>query len=288
MPNEVLEKRELAPRTHYLRVEAPLVASHAQPGQFIILRLHEKGERIPLTIADSDPAERSITLIVQEIGGTTKQIAALRAGDHVSDVLGPLGTPSEIENFGTVVLLGGGFGIAAIHPIAKKLRAIGNRVISILGARTKELLILEKEMRAASHEVIIVTDDGSYGRQGLVIDPLKEMIAQGTRIDRVVAIGPLPMMRAVAELTRPYGIRTVVSLNPVMVDGTGMCGGCRVSVGEATRFACVDGPEFDAHLVNFDELVSRTQMYRDFERFHLCKLEEKLSSTSVPEGAVNK
>lgn len=281
---QILEKRELAPRTHYFRVKVPLIARHAQPGQFIILRVHERGERIPLTIADSDPQSGTITLIVQEIGATTRQLAMLRTGDEIRDILGPLGTPSEIEKFGTVVLLGGGFGIAAIHPIAKALRNAGNTIVSIIGARTRDLIIMEDEMRAASHDLVIMTDDGSYGRKGLVIDPLKEMIESGRRVDRVVAIGPLPMMRAVAELTRPYGIKTVASLNPVMVDGTGMCGGCRVAVGDSTKFACVDGPEFDAHLVDFNELSARTQMYRDFEKTHMCRIEERLQQLESAQG----
>jgi ferredoxin--NADP+ reductase len=281
---KILEKRELAPRTHYFRIQAPLIATHARPGQFVILRIHEKGERIPLTIADCDPSEGSITLIVQEIGATTKQLALLKTDDEIRDVLGPLGTPSEIENFGTVVLLGGGFGIAALHPIAKALRAAGNTVVSIVGARTKHLLIMEHEMRSVSHEFVVLTDDGSYGRQGIVTEPLREMIESGRAIHRVVAIGPLPMMRAVAELTRPHCIPTVVSLNPVMVDGTGMCGGCRVSVGDTTKFACVDGPEFDAHVVDWDELAARLRMYRDFEQKHLCRIEEKLQSLQLSEG----
>jgi len=280
----IIEKRELAPRTHYLRIEAPLVVRHARPGQFVIIRLHDRGERIPLTIADMDPAEGSITLIVQEIGATTRQLAQLKTGDVILDVLGPLGSPSEIEKFGTVVLLGGGFGIAAIHLIAKALREAGNTIVSIVGARTRELLIMEQEMKATSDEFIVMTDDGSYGRKGLVIEPLREMIEAGRHIDRVVAIGPMPMMRAVADLTRPHGIRTVVSLNPVMVDGTGMCGGCRVTVADATRFACVDGPEFDAHLVDFDELAKRSQMYRDFEKLHVCRLEERLQQLDIPQG----
>jgi ferredoxin--NADP+ reductase len=280
----IIEKRELAPRTHYLRIEAPLVVRHAQPGQFVIIRVHDRGERIPLTIADMDPAEGSITLIVQEIGATTRQMAQLKTGDTIRDVLGPLGSPSEIEKFGTVVLLGGGFGIAAIHLIAKGLREAGNTIVSIVGARTRELLIMEQEMRAISDEFIVMTDDGSYGRKGFVIEPLREMIEAGRHIDRVVAIGPMPMMRAVADLTRPCGIKTVVSLNPVMVDGTGMCGGCRVTVADATKFACVDGPEFDAHLVDFDELAKRSQMYRDFEKLHVCRLEERLQQLDIPQG----
>ncbi len=280
----IVEKRELAPKTHYLRIKAPLVARHAQAGQFVIIRLHERGERIPLTIADLDETEGTITLIVQEIGGTTRQIALLKSGDEIRDVLGPLGTPSEVENFGTVVLLGGGFGIAAIHLIARALRRVGNTIISIVGARTRELLIMEEEMRAVSDEFIVLTDDGSYGRRGLVTEPLREIIESGGKIDRVVAIGPLPMMRAVAELTRPAAIKTVVSLNPIMVDGTGMCGGCRVSVGSETRFACVDGPEFDAHAVDFNELAARAQMYRDFEENHLCRIEQQLSNLELSQG----
>ncbi|MGB9691847.1 MAG: sulfide/dihydroorotate dehydrogenase-like FAD/NAD-binding protein [Candidatus Sumerlaeaceae bacterium] len=280
----IVDKRELAPRTHYFRVKVPLVATHAQPGQFIILRVHERGERIPLTIADSNPQDGTVTLIVQEIGATTKQLAKLHSGDEIRDILGPLGTPSEIEKFGTVLLLGGGFGIAAIHPIAKALRKVGNTIVSIIGARTRDLLIMENEMRAVSDELVIMTDDGSYGRQGFVIEPLRELIEEGRQIDRVIAIGPLPMMRAVAELTRPYRIKTVASLNPVMVDGTGMCGGCRVTVGQTSKFACVDGPEFDAHLVDFDELAARTQMYRDFEKVHVCRIEERLQQLESRES----
>ncbi len=261
----ILEKKTLAPRTHWFRIEAPLIASHAQPGQFVIVRVDEAGERVPFTIADFDPAEGSITLVIQEVGETTRQIGALVTGDTIRDVLGPLGAPSEIENFGTVALLGGGFGIAAIHVMAKALLAAGNRVVSIIGARTKDLLIMEPEMRRASTEVVVVTDDGSAGRKGIVTGPLKEMLGAG-EVQRVIAVGPIPMMRAVGELTRPFGVKTIVSLNPVMVDGTGMCGGCRVEVGGITKFACVDGPEFDAHETNFDELVKRTRMYRAMEQ----------------------
>jgi ferredoxin--NADP+ reductase len=269
---KILEKQLLAPRTQYLRIHVPLVARHALPGQFVIIRLDEFGERIPLTIADLDAEEGSITLIVQEVGRTTEQIGRLETGDEIRDVLGPLGMPSEIEKFGTVVLLGGGFGIAAIHLITKALREYGNTIVSIIGSRSKDLLIMEDQMRRLSDEMVIMSDDGSIGRKGLVTEPLAEMIAAGRKIDRVIAIGPMPMMRAVTELTRPHGIKTIVSLNPVMVDGTGMCGGCRVQVGEETKFACVDGPEFDAHLVNFDELTKRTQMYREYEKQENCRL----------------
>lgn len=281
---KILEKRLLAPKTHYLRIDAPLIATHAQPGQFIVLRLNETGERVPFTIADIDPAEGSITLVVQEIGKTTQQVGALNTGDEIRDVLGPLGAPTEIEDYGTVVLLGGGFGNAAIHLMAKAFRKAGNKVISIIGARTRDLLIMEDEMRKASDELIVMTDDGSYGRQGFVITPLKEMLeADPQSVNHVVAVGPIPMMRAVGEVTRPYSVKTFVSLNPVMVDGTGMCGGCRVQIGDKTKFACVDGPDFDAHLVNFDELVSRNRMYMSAqeEALHQCKLDVQTEATKV-------
>lgn len=271
---KILEKYVLAPKTHYLRLDAPLIARHAQPGQFVIVRLREGGERVPFTIADINPAEGTITLVIQEIGKTSQEVGDLKTGDEVLDLLGPLGMPSEVENFGTVVLLGGGFGIAAINLLGRALRKHGNKLISIIGARTKDLLIMEKEMREMSNELVIMSDDGSIGRQGLVTQPLKEMLEAGVKVDRVVAVGPIPMMRAVSDLTRPYGVKTIVSLNPVMVDGTGMCGGCRVEVGNETKFACVDGPEFDGHLTNFDELTMRNNMYRTQQdvSLHKCKL----------------
>jgi len=270
----IIEKKTLAPRTNYFRIESPLIAGHALPGQFVILRLDEGGERIPITIADIDTDEGSITLIVQEAGKTTQRMGTLRSGDEIRDVLGPLGMPSEVEDFGTVAMLGGGFGIAAIHLLAKALRKHKNHIVSIIAARTKDLLIMENEMRGVSDELHIKSDDGSVGTKGLVIEPLDEMLKAGRHIDRVVAVGPIPMMRAVGELTRPYGIKTIVSLNPVMVDGTGMCGGCRVEIGDDTKFACVDGPEFDAHLINFDEFVKRNQMYKEYEKLSAesCRL----------------
>ena len=282
---KILLKETLAPRTHYFRIEAPLVARHAQAGQFIILRVDEQGERVPFTIADIDREEGSITLVIQEVGETTRQLGAMRTGDEIRDLLGPLGMPSEIENFGTVALLGGGFGIAAIHVLAKALRAAGNHVVSIIGARNRDLLIMEKEMRAVSDEVIVMTDDGSAGRQGIVTLALKEMLDAG-RVNRVCAVGPIPMMRAVGELTRPYGVKTIVSLNPVMVDGTGMCGGCRVEVGGKTLFACVDGPEFDAHETNFQELIHRTQMFRPMERRETdtCRMLKQAEATRTTEA----
>ncbi|MCX7020398.1 MAG: sulfide/dihydroorotate dehydrogenase-like FAD/NAD-binding protein [bacterium] len=271
---QIIEKKILAPRTNYFRLAAPLIAGHAQPGQFVVIRVEEGGERIPITIADIDTGEGSITLIIQEAGKTTERMGLLRTGDEIRDVLGPLGMPSEVGDFGTVALLGGGFGIAAIHLLAKALRKHKNYIISIIAARTKELLIMEDEMRRVSDELRVKSDDGSAGTKGLVIEPLDEMLKTGRHIDRVMAVGPIPMMRAVSELTRPYGVKTIVSLNPVMVDGTGMCGGCRVEIGGDTKFACVDGPEFDAHLVNFDEFIKRNQMYKEYEKLsaETCRL----------------
>jgi ferredoxin--NADP+ reductase len=274
---EIREARWLAPDVKLLRIHAPRIARKQQPGQFVIVRVNETGERVPLTIAESDPQAGTVTIIVQGIGKTTKQINALEAGMGVADVVGPLGKASEIEKFGTAVVIGGGVGTAIAYPTAKALKAAGNQVVVIIGGRNRQLVILEEEMRAFADEVFVTTDDGSYGEKGLVIDPLKRLLGAGRRIDYVLAIGPIPMMRAVAEVTRPTGIKTVVSLNPIMVDGTGMCGGCRVSVGGKSQFACVDGPEFDAHQVDFDVLTKRNAMYRDAERQaleqHQCRLE---------------
>jgi ferredoxin--NADP+ reductase len=262
----ITEARVLAPDVKLFRIMAPRIARKQKPGQFVIVRVHEHGERIPLTIAESNPADGAITVIVQGIGKTTKLLNTLNAGDIVPDVVGPLGRPSDIRLFGTVVVIGGGVGTAIAYPTAKALRQIGNHVITILGARSKDLIILENEARAISDEVFVTTDDGSYGEKGLVTDKLKALIAGEGKIDLVLAIGPIPMMRAVAETTRPFGIKTLVSLNPIMVDGTGMCGGCRVQVGGRSQFACVDGPEFDAHEVDFDGLAKRNAMYRESER----------------------
>jgi ferredoxin--NADP+ reductase len=262
----IAEARFLAPDVKLFRVVAPRVARKQQPGQFVIIRIHEHGERIPLTIADSNPTEGTITIIVQGIGKTTKLLNRLNAGDFILDVVGPLGRPSDVRLFGTVVVISGGVGTAIAYPIAKALQRAGNHVITILGARTKNLLILENEARAVSDEVFVITDDGSYGEKGLVTGKLDALIAGGKKIDLVLAIGPIPMMRAVAEKTRPCGIKTIVSLNPIMVDGTGMCGGCRVQVAGRSQFACVDGPEFDAHEVDFDGLAKRNAMYRESER----------------------
>ena len=262
----ITEARFLAPDVKLFRVVAPRVARKQQPGQFVIIRIHEQGERIPLTIADSNPTDGTITIIVQGIGKTTKLLNQLNAGDSILDVVGPLGRPSDVHLFGTVVVISGGVGTAIAYPIAKALRRAGNHVSTILGARTKNLLILESEARAVSDELFVTTDDGSYGEKGLVTGKLDALIAGGAKIDLVLAIGPIPMMRAVAEKTRAHGIKTIVSLNPIMVDGTGMCGGCRVQVAGRSQFACVDGPEFDAHEVDFDGLAKRNSMYRESER----------------------
>ena len=257
----ILEKQQLAPQVFRFVLEAPDIARKARAGQFVILRLDERGERVPLTISDSQTEKGTIALFIQVVGKTSIQMSQLNAGDSILDLAGPLGNPSEIELFGTVTLVGGGFGIAAIYPIARDLTHCGNTTISILGARTQELILLQEEMKRVSTEVLSVTDDGSNGRKGLVTDELKRLIDKGRSIDRVIAIGPPVMMKAVTDLTRSYGIKTVVSMNPIMIDGTGMCGACRVKVGEQMKFACVDGPEFDGHAVDFEGLLNRLKTY---------------------------
>ena len=263
---KIVEARFLSPEVKLFKIDAPAIARKRKAGQFIILRVHQNGERIPLTIADSDPVQGTVTLIVQGVGKSTKMLNLKETGHFIEDIVGPLGRPSDIEKFGTVAVIGGGLGTAIAYPIAKALKEAGNFVISIVGARTQSLVILEDQMRALSDELYITTDDGSYMEKGFVTTKLKSLIDGGRKIDYVLAIGPIPMMRAVAEVTRTYGIKTVVSLNPIMVDGTGMCGGCRVTVDNKTLFACVDGPEFDAHHVNFGILVSRNSMYHDLEQ----------------------
>jgi ferredoxin/flavodoxin---NADP+ reductase len=265
--HKIIRKKVLAPGIMVLlEVEAPLVAASCKAGQFVIVRQNETGERIPLTIADFSREKGTITLIFQVVGKSTDLMAQLNEGDFFQDVAGPLGRPSHIEKFGRVVMIGGGVGIAPIYPIAREMKNAGNEVISILGARNRDLLILEDEMRKVSSEIIITTDDGSYGRKGLVTDVLKGLMAERGKIDLVVAIGPMVMMMAVSETTREAAIPTVVSLNPIMVDGTGMCGGCRVEVGSATKFACVDGPEFDGHLVNWKLARQRSAMFTEEEK----------------------
>ncbi|MGA8150926.1 MAG: sulfide/dihydroorotate dehydrogenase-like FAD/NAD-binding protein [Terriglobales bacterium] len=256
----------IAPGIKRFVIEAPRIARKHKPGQFVILRLYEQGERIPLTIERSDPERGTINIVVQSVGKTTHLLNALTRGETILDVVGPLGKPSEIGMFGTVVVMGGGVGTAMAYPTAAALKQAGNRVISIVGARNKELVILEREIGEVSDALMITTDDGSYADKGFVTDKLRQLIANGTRIDLVLAVGPIPMMKAVADMTRKEHIRTIVSLNPIMIDGTGMCGGCRVLIDGKSEFACVDGPEFEAHRVNFDVLIQRNSMYRESER----------------------
>jgi ferredoxin--NADP+ reductase len=262
----ILTSEALAQGLTRLVVEAPLVARRRQAGQFVIVRADEHGERIPLTIVDSSETAGTITLIVQAVGKTTRIIASRRAGEALVDVVGPLGNPTPLLRDSRVACVAGGVGVAELLPIAHALRREGNTLDSMLGARTGALVILQDEMRALSATLTLTTDDGSYGRAGRVADPLRERLEQGERWDAVYAVGPLPMMKAVAEVTRPYGVHTLVSVNALMVDGTGMCGGCRLTVGGAMKFACVDGPEFDGHAVDFDELIRRNRTYRDKER----------------------
>ncbi len=257
----IMKTEILAPTITKLTVEAPLVARKRKAGNFVIVRATPNGERIPLTIVDSDPDKGTIVIIVQAIGKTTHIITEMMEGEFLMDVVGPLGEPTPVSDFGTVVCIGGGVGTAVIYPIAKALKEAGNRVVSIIGARNRDLVILEDEMAAVSDELIVTTDDGSHGKKGFVTDALQEVITGQGKPDAVYAIGPLPMMRAVANVTREPEIRTWVSLNPIMMDGTGMCGACRVTVGNEMKFACVDGPEFDAHEVNFDELIARNRTY---------------------------
>jgi ferredoxin--NADP+ reductase len=265
----IVSKQELAPEVKLVKVYAPDIADKAKPGQFVVLRIDENGERIPLTLVAWETTTGTITLIFQEVGVSTKKLGQLKAEDEILNIAGPLGIPSDIKNYGTVAVVCGGVGTAAAYPIAKALRNAGNRVISIVGSRTKELLILEGEMKRVSDELYISTDDGSKGCKGFVSDVLKTLIEKGYHFDIVYAIGPPLMMKATSMVTRPYGIKTMVSLNPIMVDGMGMCGACRVTVAGSTKFACVDGPEFDAHEVNFDELIKRLRMFPSEERLAL-------------------
>ena len=263
---KIVHAEFLAPGIKRFVIEAPRIARKQQPGQFVILRIYQEGERIPVTIESSDAEKGTINIVVQSAGKTTHLLNMRETGDSILDVVGPLGKPSQIRNYGTVVVVGGGVGTAMAYPTAAALKQAGNRVISIVGARNKELVILEKEMRRVSEAVLITTDDGSYADKGLVTDKLRQLIENGTRIDLVVAVGPIVMMKAISELTRNHNLPTVVSLNPIMIDGTGMCGGCRVLVDGKSEFACVDGPEFDGHKVNFEVLAQRNAMYRDAEQ----------------------
>ena len=263
---EILLKQDLVPNIHLLKIAAPNVAKKALPGQFVIIRINERGERIPLTIADWDREEGSVTIVFMEVGTTTHRLALLEAGDSIADFIGPLGLPTHIEHFGTVVCVAGGFAVATIVPIARALKMKGNKVISIMGARSQNLLFWEDELGSVSDQLIVTTDDGSYGRHGVVTEPLKELLEGGDKIDRVIAIGPSIMMKFCAKTTEPFGVKTIVSLNPIMVDGTGMCGCCRVSVGGVTRFTCVDGPDFDGHQVDWDLLFARQRIYLNEEK----------------------
>ncbi|MDQ0204922.1 sulfide/dihydroorotate dehydrogenase-like FAD/NAD-binding protein [Pectinatus haikarae] len=273
---KILKKELLSPNVWLYDIEAPRIAKKTQPGQFLIIRTDEEGERIPLTIADFDRDKGYISIVFQEVGAGTQVLGQLNEGDSILDVVAPLGKKTHIEkDMGTVVCIGGGIGVAPVYPIARGMHQAGNKVISIMGAKNKDILILEKEMRAVSDEVMVTTDDGSYGIKGFVTNALQQIIDRGEKIDEVIAIGPVVMMRSVVEATRPYKIKTVVSLNPIMVDGTGMCGGCRVQIGEEIKFACVDGPEFDGHMVDFKGLMSRQRMYKDKEKTesdHVCNL----------------
>jgi ferredoxin--NADP+ reductase len=280
--NQIVEMKKLAPSINRLRLEVPEITKKAEAGQFVVLRINEEGERIPMSITDLDPKDGILTIIFQEVGKSTAHLATFKKGDVLADVVGPLGIPTHIENFGTALCIGGGIGIAPVHFIAKALKQKGNKVISIIGARSKDLLILEDEMRKLSDQLLISTDDGSYGHHGFVTDLLTDLLSDQTRsgkpsgINFIMAIGPVVMMRAVCKITQLYQIKTMVSLNPIMVDATGMCGACRVTVEGKTKFACVDGPDFDGHKVDFDELLKRQGMYLKQEKIAMERFNQKM------------
>ncbi len=283
----VTENKEIAKNVFFQKIQAPRIARKRKAGQFLVIRKGEMSERIPLTIVNSDPAEGTVTIIYQVVGKSTAELAKVMPGETLQDVVGPLGLPTHIENFGTVVGIGGGIGAAPLLPIATAIKNAGNRLISIVGARTKDLLILEEEMKAISDTLIVTTDDGSYAKKGFVTTALQELIDAGEKIGLCIAIGPVPMMRAVADVTRRPEIKTVVSLNPIMVDATGMCGACRVTVGGTTRFVCVDGPEFDGHEVDFKELTLRNRAYLKEEKTAMERFEHKdgkCAGTKAPAG----
>ena len=265
MGYEILYKKELCTNQYEIRVKAPFITKNAKAGQFIILRTDKNSERIPLTIADYDRENEILTIVYMAVGYTTKKLASLNVGDEIEDIVGPLGVPTHIEKYGTVICVAGGYGAAPCYLIAKAFKDAGNKVHMVMGARTKDLIFWEDKMKDACNELHITTDDGSYGTKGFTTQVTKEII-DSEKVDYVIAVGPMPMMRAVAELTRPYGIKTEASMNPIMVDGTGMCGACRVTVGGKVKFACVDGPDFDAHLIDFDEVINRTKIYKEEEK----------------------
>jgi len=276
---KILEKEKIGPNLNKFVIEAPLVPKNYQPGQFVVLKVDEVGERIPITIAEADKNKGTITVFVQEVGKTTYKLGALKQGDVISDVVGPLGHPAKVEKVGTVVTIGGGVGTAIVYPETKAFREAGNYVISIIGFRNKEHVILEEEMRKNSDELYVMTDDGSYGKKGFTTDELQELERAGRKMDLVIAVGPAIMMKKISEMTKEYNVKTIVSLNSTMMDATGMCGGCRVEVDGETKFACVDGPEFDGHKVNFDLLMKRLSTYEIQEKealdsYKKCKLEE--------------
>jgi ferredoxin--NADP+ reductase len=262
----IVVRKDLTPNIHLFEVEAPDVARKARPGQFVVVRVNETGERIPVTIADWNRKRGTVSIVFMEVGTTTHRLAELRAGQGILDFVGPLGVPTEIENCGTIVGVAGGFAVAVVMPIARALKEAGNHCIAILGARTKDLVFWEEELRSVSHELIVTTDDGTYGRKGMVTEPLKEILETNPDVGRVIAIGPSVMMKFCSLTTKPFGVKTTVSLNPIMVDGTGMCGCCRVSVGGETKFACVDGPDFDGHQVDWDLLLARQKGYLEEEK----------------------
>jgi ferredoxin/flavodoxin---NADP+ reductase len=279
---EILEKQEMAQGTVCMfRVRAPRIAKKTRPGQFIILRANEKGERIPLTVAEIHPEGGWIRLYFQVVGKSTAMLARLRAGEFLHDVIGPLGVPTHVDKMGTVICVGGGLGVAVIYPITRAFFEAGNHVIGIIGARNKDLLILEDEIKAVSHELYVTTDDGSYGHHGFVTDVLKRLLQERDDVKMVMGIGPVPMMRFLCKTTQPFGVKTMVSLNPIMVDGTGMCGACRVKVGGQTRFCCVHGPDFDGHQVDFDELTKRLMMYMPQEKVSLDRFKAEVQGGSA-------
>ncbi len=271
----IVGKKELAENVDEFVIEAPEIARKAKPGQFVIVRVTARGERIPLTIADKDPEQGTITLMVQRVGKSTYHMSCFEEGNALKDVVGPLGKPTHLEKWGHVVAVGGGLGLAPIHHICQGVKEYGNELTVIMGFRSRELVFWEEKMEILADRVIVTTNDGSYGMKGLVTDALLNLIESGTKIDMVICAGPVPMMKAVADLTRPYGIPTVASLNPIMVDGTGMCGACRVTVGGEVKFACVDGPEFDAHQVDFDELMNRLRMFKELEKKAMEEFQRK-------------
>ena len=274
---KILDKQLLGPKIQCIVLNAPLVAQKAEPGQFVMVRVHKKGKRIPLSLADFSPRQNTITIVFQEIGKTTHQLGILNKGDSIPDLLGPQGNPTEIGNFGNVVVVGGGIGVAPVFPLARKLKETGNHVTAILGYRSKEYLFWEERLRSVSDQALIATNDGSYGKKGFVTDVLAEMITSGKKIDRVLAIGPAVMMKAVSDLTRTSGIKTIVSLNSMMVCGMGMCGACRVTVKNETRFTCMDGPDFDGHQVDFEELMKRLDTYKEEEKIVFEKWKREIT-----------